>query len=580
MPFKTASSLHRRSFSTNPSSIPPCAWPQLAVAAALALGVASTMAQTLPSQLPPGAEPGREPPRPVLPQPSLSAPKIDVPRSAAAAAPVGAHDVKFVLKELLIEGAAAYPAETLRPLYADLLGRKVSVAQVFDVANAIELRYRNAGYVTSRVIVPRQTVEDGRFKILVIEGFVSEVVYRADVGPARAAVERLIGGLIGLRPVNVAEIERRLLLANDLQGLSVRGALEPSATEVGGSVLVVQVERKAFESAATLDNRGSPYLGRTQLTGNAAWNGLGERADRFSVNLRSVLPADRSVSASLGYEALLTDQGGMFNLALLHSRSNPGRELEPLDVKSQVTAAVGTFSWPLIRSREQNLRAVGQLELRDVDTDIAGTAFTRDRLRIVRAGLSYDRSDSWAGITALRGTLHQGLSALGASANGSAQASRVNGRSDFTKVTLDVTRLQQLGERTSLMASLTSQFSRRPLLASEELGLGGSSFGRAFDDGEVSGDNGVAMTLELRHVPASLPHNVQLYGYVDSGRVWAADGGALVARPRLSSAGGGARASLGGTTFATFELAKPLNTEVRASSNKNVRVFASVTVKF
>ena len=579
MPFKTAPSLHRRSFSANPS-IPLSAWPQRAVAAALALGMASTLAQTLPSQLPPGAEPGREPPRPVLPQPSLGAPKIEVPRSAAAAAPAGAHDAKFVLKELLIEGATAYSADALRPLYADLLGREVSVAQMFEVANAIELRYRNAGYVTSRVIVPQQTVDDGRFKILVVEGFVSAVVYRADVGPARAAVERLIGGLRGLRPVNVAEIERRLLLANDLQGLSVRGALEPSATELGGSVLVVQVERKPFQSAVTLDTRGSPYLGRAQLTGSAAWNAWGERADRFSVNLRTALPGDRSVSMGLGYEALLTDQGGMFNLALSHSRSKPGRELDPLDVKSRVTGTVATLSWPLIRSREQNLRAVGQLELRDVDTDIAGAAFTRDRLRIVRAGLSYDRSDVWDGITALRGTLHQGLSALGASANGSAQASRVNGRSDFTKLTLDLTRLQQLGERTSLMASLTSQFSRRPLLASEELGLGGSSFGRAFDDGEISGDNGVAVTLELRHSPASLPHNVQFYAYIDSGRVWAADGGALVARPKLSSAGGGVRASLGSTVFATLEIAKPLNTEVRTSGSKNARVFASITAQF
>ena len=579
MPFKTAAGLRRRSPSRN-RHISLSAGLHRALAAAWVLGVASAVAQTLPSQLPPGAEPGREPPRPVLPQPSLSAPKIEVPRSAAAVAPPGAHDVKFVLEELRIEGATAYPADALRPLYADLLGHEVSVAQLFEVANAIELRYRNAGYVTSRVVVPQQTVDNGRFKILVIEGFVSEVVYHDDVGPARAAVERLIGGLRGLRPVNVAEIERRLLLANDLQGLSVRGALEPSATEVGASVLIVQVDRKAFETAATLDNRGSPYLGRAQLTANAAWNAWGERADRFSVNLRTALLVDRSVSVGLGYEALLTDQGGMFNLALSHSRSNPGRELDPLDVKSRVTGTVGTLSWPLIRSREQNLRAVGQLELRDVDTDIAGAAFTRDRLRIMRAGLSYDRSDSLDGITALRGTLHQGLSALGASANGSAQASRVNGRSDFTKLTLDLTRLQQLGERTSLMASLTSQFSRRPLLASEELGLGGSSFGRAFDDGEISGDNGVAMTLELRHTPASLPPNVQLYGYVDSGRVWAADGGAFVARPKLSSAGGGVRASLDSTVFATLEVAKPLNTEVRTSGNKNARVFASVTSQF
>lgn len=555
-------------------------WPRRALAALLACGLASAVAQTVPAQLPPGTEPGREPLRPVMPQPSLGTPRIEVPRSTAAEPPPGAREAKFALRELLIEGATAFPADALRPLYAGLLGREVTVAEVFEAANAIELRYRNAGYVTSRVIVPQQTVADGRFRIVVVEGFVADLVYQGDIGPARAAVERLMGSLRGLRPVTLAAIERRLLLANDLPGIAVRGSLEPAPNDIGGSLLVVRMERRAMDGSATLDNRISPYLGRGQVAGSLAWNAVGERADRLSLNARSSLSVERSHSLVAGYDALVTDAGGMLGLSLSHARSRPGRELEALGVRSRVTSGLLTFSHPLLRGREENLRAMGQLEVRDVSTDIAGTGFTRDRLRIVRAGLSYDRSDSLDGITTVRGTLHQGLSGLGASANGSALASRANGRSDFTKLTLDLTRLQQLGERTSLVASLTSQLSRRPLLASEEMGLGGASFGRAFDDGEVSGDNGVAATVELRHVPADWSHNVQFYGYVDAGRVWAASGGAPVARPRLASAGGGVRASLSRSVFATLEIAKPINTEVRTQGDRNARAFVTVTAQF
>ena len=553
---------------------------RLAWAAALACGLAPAWAQTLPPQLPSGAEPGREAPKPVMPLPTTAAPQVSVPRSPSAEVPAGAKELGFELKSVVIDGATAFPIDTLRPLYENLLGRRITVADAFGVAQAIELRYRNAGYVTSRVIVPQQTVEDGRFQILVIEGFVSDIVYQGDAGPARAAVERLVGGVRGIKPVTLAEIERRLLLANDLPGLTVRGAMEASPTAQGGSVLVVRIERQATAGSASLDNRASPYLGSGQLQGSFSWNALGERADRVSVNAKTSLPGGRSAAIGAGYDALLSDNGLMLNVSASHVRSNPRRELEPLDVKSQVTSTVATLSWPLIRSREQNLRAVGQFEARDVDTELADTEFTRDRLRILRAGLSWDRSDTWDGITTVRGMLHQGLSGLGASDNGSPLASRVNGRSDFTKITLDLTRLQQLADRWSLVGSLTSQYSRRPLLASEEIGLGGASYGRAFDEGELSADNGVAATLELRYVPAGLPINTQLYTFVDGGRVWAAEGGNPTNRSKLTSLGIGVRAGLSEAVFATVELAKPMNTEVQTRESKSARAFFSVSAQF
>lgn len=560
--------------------LPPLRLTCVLVAALCAGGTGAAFAQALPSQLPSGAEPGREPPRPAMPQSSTAVPRIEVPQGPSAQAPAGAQDLRFTLQSLGIEGATAFAAEELRPLYADLLGREVSVAQVFAVANAIELRYRTAGYVTSRVIVPQQTIENGRFRIVVVEGFVAEVVYQGEIGPARAAIERLMGGLRDARPIGLAEIERRLLLANDLAGLTVRGTLDPSPNQLGGSVLVVSAERKATDGLVSVDNRASPYLGRGQLQVSHAWNAVGERADRFSLNAKTSLPLGRVVAVGAGYDALIGANGSMLNLAFSHARSEPGRELEPLDVKSRVTSVVAGVTLPVIRSREQNLRAFGQLDLRNVDTDLTGIAFTRDRLRILRAGLSYDRSDAWDGITTVRATLHQGLSALGASDNGSPLASRANGRSDFTKLTLDLTRLQQLASRWSVVGSIASQFARRPLLASEEMALGGGSFGRAFDDGEISSDNGIAATLELRYVPDVSAVALQLYGFIDGGRVWAADGGNVVTPNKLTSFGGGVRARFSDRLFGTLEIAKPMNTEVRTEGNKKPRAFVSLTALF
>jgi hemolysin activation/secretion protein len=515
-----------------------------------------------------------------MPQSKLTMPQVEVPQSPAATAPPGAGQARFVLKDVLVEGATHYPAEVLRGLYDKLLGKEVSVAEVFEVANAMELRYRQDGFVTSRVLVPEQVVSDGRFRIRVIEGYVAELVFQGDAGPASAALDQLMAGLTAQRPIRLAEVERRLLLANDLPGLSVKAGLEPSATAQGGSVLVVRTERRDRDLSTSIDNRATPYVGGHQLTAQGTWFGLGPRADRMAVSLRSSLPVGRMTSVGLNYEAVVNSGGSTLGLSLSNSRSQPKLELAALNIQSQVNSLVGTWAQPLKRSREENLRSVVQLEWRDVRTDLSGAPFTHDRLHIARIGLSYDRADSFDGITAARAIVHQGLSNPKAASSDGVQPTRVNGRTDFTKLTLDVSRLQQLGARTHAWASLTAQYSQRALLASEELSLGGAHYGRAYDEGEISADKGAALMVELRHHPEFLPRNAQLFGFADAGRLGAAAGGAAPNRTKLASAGGGVRMNLPGSALATLELAKPLNTEVRSQASKSLRTFVSLSAPF
>ncbi|NGM86772.1 ShlB/FhaC/HecB family hemolysin secretion/activation protein [Parapusillimonas sp. SGNA-6] len=550
----------------------------LAVLAATSVG-----AQTLPVHLPSAAEPGREATQPAMPLKPSAVPGVAVPKGQPGLqAPAGADRLRFTLQALDIEGATHYPPQALRPLYAHLLNRSISVAQAFEVANQIELRYRGDGYVTTRVIVPEQTVEDGRFRIVVIEGFVSDVVYEGDIGASRAAVEKLISRLRGMRPVSIAELERQLLLANDLPGLTVRATLEASPTQTGGSVLVVRTERKWMDASLGIDNRNSPYLGSGELVGSVSVNAIGARADRLTINGRLGNPFSRYKTVGLNYDLLLTEQGTTLSLNAAYANSLPGRELADLDVESDVYAYTATVTHPLIRSRQQNLRIMGQFEARDVSTDILDTPFTRDRLRIARLGLSYDRTDGWNGITAVRGTLHQGLHGLGATPNGSTLASRANGRSDFFKITAEITRIQQVSDRVSLVAAFAGQYSPHMLLASEEFALGGGSFGRGYDYGEMSADKGMAASLEVRYALPNtyLPYGSHVYGFVDGGRLWAHQDAAPLAQRSLSSFGAGMRANLRKNVFATVEVAKPINPVVGTQGNKHPRVFFSISAYY
>ncbi|WP_083607869.1 ShlB/FhaC/HecB family hemolysin secretion/activation protein [Thalassospira sp. TSL5-1] len=514
--------------------------------------------------------------------PADTAGSISVPGSAAVEVPKGAEQASFVLRSFVIEGATAFSADELAPFYQDMLGKTITVADAFQAAANIELKYRNAGYVISRVVVPPQEVTDGVFKVRVIEGFISDIVVQEDVGPVSAAIKRLLSPLIGKTPVTVDEMERRLLLANDLAGMTVRATLKPSENATGGSEMLVEADRDAVSGTVSFDNRNSPYSGNAEGLGLVQFNSFGSHGDQLGIQTQLSSPIERSFSISANYQGMYSEDGLMLGLSSSYGRSRPGKELDALDVNSVVMAERAIATYPLIRSRLQNLRLSGEYEYRAIDTDVLDNPFNRDRIHIARAGISYDLTDSFQGITAVRATIHRGLGIFNATEKGDPLASRADASGSFTKGTIDLTRVQQVTQTVSLLATASGQYAVDPLLASEEMALGGANYGRGFDNNEFSGDDGWATSLEVRYspdMPEVFPNGVQFYSFVDTGQVWNIDDNVSHERTSASSFGGGIRINILENLFASAEVAKGFRKPTSDSSTKP-QAFFTLSAKF
>jgi hemolysin activation/secretion protein len=95
---------------------------------------------------------------------------------------------------------------------------------------------------------------------------------------------------------------------------------------------------------------------------------------------------------------------------------------------------------------------------------------------------------------------------------------------------------------------------------SQQFYLGGAAFGRGYGAAQVSGDNGVAGSLEVRFdqkLNYQYWTGFQIYSFVDSGLVWG-DGLRPSEGVALTSAGGGVRLFLGGDLQADLGVAIPL----------------------
>jgi len=163
--------------------------------------------------------------------------------------------------------------------------------------------------------------------------------------------------------------------------------------------------------------------------------------------------------------------------------------------------------------------------------------------------------------------------------------SRINGQEDFLKEDATATRVQQLPDLWSLMLSGTGQTSNRPLLVSEQLSLGGPTYGRAFDEGEVTGDEGYAGVAELRYGGPVQDNKVlqsyQAYTYADYGRV--VNKNVVIGEfssNTLSSAGFGVRLNFQQGFSGYVELDKPMDKAPAAEASKGSRLFFSVLKRF
>jgi len=535
--------------------------------------------------IPPSALPGRETERftpPIAPLSRPASPFIQLPETMAPATAAG---VRLLVKSVTVEGSTVYSAADLAPLYADLIGKDVSAADVYAVANKIAAKYGKDGYLVARAIVVPQAVDPKRaaLRIRVVEGFIENVDWPAAAARYRDLFTPCLDKLKRERPARVKTIERCLLLANDAPGLTFASSLKAGKDNNGGSVLVVTLSEKPIDAAVRIDNRGAlgegPWEQTTTLTEN---NRLGID-ESTTLTYAGALDAQELQYLGLNYHQLLTSDGLAYDSSFSHSEGKPGASLSALDFKSRSTSFESGFTYPLIRSREQNLRVSALGFLEDAFSESLGAPFSNDRLRGFRLRANYDQVDTRLGTVGqsqIIGTFSQGVDGLGSTANGNPLASVTNGRVDFSKFELIANRTQTLGAGFSLYGALDGVWAGSALLSAEQCTYGGATFGRAFDPDTLVGDRCVVELGELRYdLPiADNPFKQsQLYAFADHGDLYRV--GASASTPghaEASSVGAGMRFAWRDNVSADVQAARGFGDP----ANQGWRAFLILTARY
>ena len=537
-------------------------------------------AQTVPSV----AEPQRLDKRFEEPKVPGSVMEPEVPETKSYKPSKDLKKIRFILKEIVVKGSTVYSHNAFRRWQKRFIDKKVSLALIYRFAEKITAKYRNDGYLLSRAIVVPQNIKNGVVTIQIVEGYIGNLKIRGPVKGSKMFLKSYGKALLRSSPLKAKDLERYLLLIDDLPGVSVESVLVPSKNEPGASELILTLKHKDMDSNAGIDNRGTKFNGPIQMRAGTNTNSVLGFYDRLGIQGVLTSNPDELLFFNGFGEMPVSSEGTKIFISGSFSKSQPGSTLKQFKVEGNSNTFTVRASHPFIRSRGKNLKGYLGFTSRNSKTDLLNENITDDRLRILKLGMAYDFVDRLRGVNLFSLGLSKGMNIMDASGPGSLKLSRADGRSDFTKLSGDILRLQELGSGWSLLTGVGWQYAFDSLLSSEEFGLGGPQYVRAYDPSEVTGDHGIAFKLELQKgVKTNWNYlkSLQSYLYFDHGTVALRNTTAVQdSSSSLTAVGLGMRGNINKWLSGYIEVGQPLSGDVSAEGNSDPRFFFSLNAHY
>lgn len=433
-----------------------------------------------------------------------------------------ADQIKTLVKSLHLIGQTLYSEAELITVSGFRPGEEQTIADLRIWAEKITDHYHRHGYFVAQAYLPVQEIHDGAVTINIVEGHYGRIILHNQANLSNDVASTLLDNLDNGEVIATAPLERSLLLLSALPGVEVKSTLFPGASAGISDLLVDLTPGPHVTGSVDVDNAGNRYTGEYRLGATVNFNeplGYGDVA-----TLRALTSGFGLFYLRGSYEL----QAGEARVGAVYSflEYRLVKEFEPLHANGTAHIASLYGSYPLIRSRNNNLYAGLAVNVKSFEdrVDLTSTV-TNKEAQVLIAGLYGDFSDHFGagGLNSYSLTLTAGNLDIKTSAARTLDATTARSNGLYSKFGFSAMRLQNVTQSVSLYAAINGQFAFNNLDVSEKMELGGMYAVRAYPEGEAYADQGYVLTLEARKdLPKfieRLPGQVQLVGFIDTGFV-------------------------------------------------------------
>ncbi len=534
------------------------------------VSTAPAIAQTLPNLPRPDFQ--RPAPLPTeAPLPTLPPPE-DFLRNPAnpqpSIIPPTDFSTQIVVKKFEIIGSTVFTPAELAAIIAPLTNRSIGFPQLLQAANQITELYVSKGYINSGAFLPgNQTfsVQGSTIKIQVVEGSVEDIVV---VGTQRLNPS-YIKNRIGLGANKPLKIDR---LIESLRLLQLDPLIKSISTELaagkesGTSIVQLKVtENPTWRAGINVGNSRTPSVGEIQAQASISQSNLTGNGDGLAISYGK---SEASNAYDINYTLPLNPHNG--TLKLQYSQSNSRvieAPFERLDINGTAQDISIGYRQPLLQNTSQEFALGVTLARRSTNTgyleSVVGErigypspgadANGNTRITAARFIQDYTARDSQQ-VFAARSQVSIGINALNATVADSSPDSNFftwRGQAQYVRA---------LAPNSIALLKIEGQIADRPLVALEQIGVGGQDTVRGYRQDLLLGDNGLLASAEIR-IPIFTPPDgkqiLQIVPFVDFGLVSNQSPNPTPQTDTIASGGIGLRYQSGDNFFAKLDYGIP-----------------------
>jgi hemolysin activation/secretion protein len=443
------------------------------------------------------------------------APQITQETPALAPAQIQSQE-KVLVKTINVTGATLIYVKEIDSITAPYKNKEITLNDLQRAADMITDLYRKKGYITSRAYLPPQKIENNTVEIRIIEGVMGDL----DVKGNKFFKTGLFIKRIGLKkgdPFNYNILRGNLSKINQYPDRNVKTVLAPGKEPGSTDVMLEVKDRLPIHVSFDWDNFGSRYIDKHRYQAIVTDNNLLGFDDILTLQYQIAQHHDLQEQhdfyrlMSMRYLFPVNDATEIGFYAA-NSKLTLGREYLSLQArgKSQYYSLYGTHT--LINNENLTVNLNGGFDYKNIFNFQLGNETSRDILRIVKAGIEFDRTDN-NGRTIISNELDVGIpNKWGALKEQDSRSSRGSSGSGgaFTKNTLDILRLQKMPWSSTLLIKNQNQLTPSILTASEQFQIGGIANVRGYPPAEFAGDRGYSITGEWSFPPYLVSKDIKV----------------------------------------------------------------------
>ena len=426
--------------------------------------------------------------------------------------------VRFTISEFIVTGDNPLPVQETREILSIFLGEHEGLEGLTEAAAELQSALVKAGHSFHRVLLPQQTLEQGRVTLEVVEFKLANV----DVtGNRYFSPDNIKSSLPRLAPGEVPdprELSRELIIANEHPSKDVTLRIKSSKVPNSVDAELAVKDRNPWQVFSVINNIGTDETGDFRISAGVQHSNLFDLDHSLTLSY-TTSPGHWGDVKQFGANYRLPLYSWYGSLAFYYSKSDvdSGVIEQVFDVSGagEFFGANYTHTFRNIDNYRHRLTLGIEDKLYENDVNFLNTPIGVD-IRARPLSVSY-----WGEWRFERASLNYQMSYAhnlgGGSKNNDAvyAMSRFNAEEDWDVLRFAANANYFFPNHWLLSAGLNAQYTGEPLISGEQFGLGGVSSVRGFEERGVIGDKGIRMSLQAWTPPWK--YNIRLVGFVEGG---------------------------------------------------------------